>query len=319
MAKQMGFAEAFVAAGFGRNARLEKITALIDWAPLERLMAPLHTAQTGRPPYPTLSLFKGLLLQQWYGLSDPGLEEALSDRASFRFFCGFNLSEAVPDETTFCRFRGALAQAVLAEALFAEINRQLEAKGFIVKRGTLLDATLVQAAVRPPRLEDGPQAPARDPDAAWTVRKNPKKTTYGYKAHVAADQGRPGRAGLIRQALMTPANIHDSTPADDLVQGDEAAVYGDRAYDKAERRQDLRRRGIKDRIMHRAPRGRPLDPHRRRRNRLIAKIRAAVEGIFGTLKRGYGYVRVRYRGLLRNHAHLQILCIAFNLRRAIAR
>lgn len=315
MTKQMGFAEAFVAPGFGRNKRLEKITALIDWAPLERLMAPLHTSQTGRPPYSTLSLFKGLLLQQWYGLSDPGLEEALGDRASFRFFCGFSLSEAVPDETTFCRFRAALAAAGLAEALFAEINRQLDASGFILKRGTLLDATLVHAAVRPPTPEEG-HAAAIDPDAAWTVRRNPKKTTYGYKAHVAADQG---PRGLIRKALMTPANIHDSTPADDLVLGDEGAVYADRAYDKAERRQTLRARGIKDRIMHRAPRGRPLNPHRRRRNRLIAAIRAAVEGIFGTFKRTYGYVRVRYRGLLRNHAHLQILSIAFNLRRAIAR
>jgi IS5 family transposase len=314
MTKQMGFAEAFVAPGFGRNKRLEKITALIEWAPLERLMAPLHTAATGRPPYSTLSLFKGLLLQQWYGLSDPGLEEALSDRASFRFFCGFSLSDAVPDETTFCRFRGALAAAGLAEALFAEINRQLDAKGLILERGTLLDATLVRAAVRPPTPEEG-HAAAIDPEAAWTVRKNPQKTTYGYKAHVAADQG----SGLVRKALLTPANVHDSIPADDLVQGDEAAVYADRAYDKAERRHALRQRGIKDRIMHKAQRGRPLSRHQRRRNRLIAKIRAAVEAIFGTWKRGYGYVRVRYRGLLRNHAHLQILAIAFNLRRASAR
>lgn len=313
MTKQLGFAEALLAPGFGRNARLERITALIEWAPLERLLAPLHQAQTGRPPYASLSLFKGLLLQQWYGLSDPGLEEALCDRASFRFFCGFSLSDAVPDETTFCRFRGALAGAGLAETLFAEINRQLAAKGFIVKRGTLLDATLVQAAVRPPTPEEG-HAAARDPEAAWTVRENPRKTTYGYKAHVAADQG----SGLIRKALLTPANIHDSIPADDLVQGDEAAVYADRGYDKAARRADLRARGIKDRIMHKAPPGRPLSSHRRRRNRLIARIRAAVEGIFGTWKRGYGFVRVRYRGLLRNHAHLQLLAIAFNLRRAIA-
>src|SRR6185295_15264339 len=148
------------------------------------------------------SLFKGLLLQQWYGLSDPGLEEALRDRASFRFFCGFSLGDAVPDETTFCRFRGALAARGLAEALFAEINRQLEAKGFIVRRGTLLDATLVRAAVQPPHPEEG-RAGARDPEARWTVRDDPKKNTYGYKAHVAADQG----SGLIRKALLTPANV----------------------------------------------------------------------------------------------------------------
>jgi IS5 family transposase len=312
MTKQMGFAEALLGPGFGRNKRLEKIGALIDWAPLERLMAPLHPAATGRPPYSTLSMFKGLLLQQWYGLSDPGLEEALGDRVSFRIFCGFELSGTAPDETTFCRFRGALAAAGLAETLFAEINRQLEAKGFIVKRGTLLDATLVKAAVRPPTAEEGHDA-AIDPEARWVVRDDPKKTTYGYKAHVAADQG----SGLIRKALLTPANVHDSIPADDLVQGDEGAVYADRGYDKAARRHALRARGIKDRIMHKAQRGRPITAHQRRRNRLIATVRAAVEAIFGTWKRGYGYTRVRYRGLARNHAHLQILCIAFNLRRAI--
>lgn len=313
MSKQMGLAEALVAPGFGRNARLEKIAALLDWSALERLLAPLHQAETGRPPYAALSMFKGLLLQQWYGLSDPGLEEALGDRVSFRRFCGFALSEATPDETTFCRFRATLAAVGLAEALFAEINRQLEAKGFILKRGTLLDATLVRAAVRPPTAEEGHGA-ALDPEARWAVRDDPAKKTYGYKAHVAADQG----SGLIRKALLTPANVHDSIPADDLVLGDERALYADRGYDKAARRQALRERGIKDRIMHKAPRGRPLDVHRRRRNRLIAAIRAAVEGIFGTWKRGYGYARVRYRGLLRNHAHLHILCIAFNLRRAIA-
>lgn len=314
MTEQMGFAEALLAPGFGRNARLEKITALIDWSALERLMAGMHKGETGRTPYPVLSMFKGLLLEQWYGLSDPDLEEALRDRVSFRVFCGFRLSEATPDETTFCRFRNALAAAGLAAPLFAEINRQLDAKGLVLKRGTLVDATLVRAAVRPPTAEEGAAA-ARDPEAEWTVRPDPRKNTYGYKAHVAADQG----SGLVRKALLTPANVHDSIPADDLVQGDEGAIYADRGYDKAARRQALRARGIKDRIMHKAPRGAPLDVHRRRRNRLIAAIRAAVEGIFGTWKRGYGYVRVRYRGLLRNHAHLQILCIAFNLRRAIAR
>lgn len=137
MTKQLGFAEAFVAPEFGRNRRLEAITGLIDWAPLQRLLAPPHAADAGRPPYPALAMFKVLLLQQWYGLSDPGMEEALGDRASFRFFAGFSLSDAVPDETTICRFRNGLAAgAGLAEALFAEINRQLEAKGFILKRGS---------------------------------------------------------------------------------------------------------------------------------------------------------------------------------------
>jgi IS5 family transposase len=117
-------------------------------------------------------MIKALLLQQWYGLSDPGLEEALLDRVSFRRFCGLSLEEATPDETTLCRFRLALAQAGLGEALFTEISRQLETAGYLVKAGTLIDASLVEAAVRRPRDGSTPKGQesrsAHDPDANWT-------------------------------------------------------------------------------------------------------------------------------------------------------
>ena len=147
---QRSFLDAFLPAGFGRNEQLERILRLIDWERIEALVSSVRPGETGRPPYDPLSMFKALLLQQWYGLSDPGLEEALLDRVSFRRFCGLALDAATPDETTLCRFRNALKQAGLGEALFAEILGQLEAAGFVLKTGTLIDATLVRSAVRPP-------------------------------------------------------------------------------------------------------------------------------------------------------------------------
>ena len=151
---QVSFVDALLPAGFGRNARLERIAKLIDWAPIERLVADIHPGETGRPPYWPLAMFKALLLQQWYGLSDPGLEEALLDRVSFRRFCGFALDAAIPDETTLCRFRNALKAAERCEALFAAIGAQLDASGFVLRKGTLIDATLVaSAAAAPPDAE----------------------------------------------------------------------------------------------------------------------------------------------------------------------
>src|SRR6266702_963175 len=108
---QLGLAEAFMAPGLGVNARLEKIERLVNWSRFEQLLSRVRPGESGRPPYRALAMFKALLLQQWYGLSDPGLEEALSDRLSFRRFCGFALDETTPDETTICRFRAAVAQA----------------------------------------------------------------------------------------------------------------------------------------------------------------------------------------------------------------
>jgi IS5 family transposase len=311
-AGQLGFAEALVRGSSRKGAdRLERIATLLDWSALEALLSPLRGAQTGRPGYRPGTLFRALLLQQWYGLSDPELEEALADRLSFRRFVGLALEESVPDETTLCRFRAALQRDGLAARAFAEINRQLDAHGLVLRRGTMIDATLVAASVRQARPTDGYFSPI-DPEADWAAR--PNGATFGYKAHLAVDLG----SGLVRKALLTPASVHDSIPADELVLGDEAAVYADRGYDKKARRAQLRARGVKDRIMHKAQRWYGLTRWQRRRNRLIAPIRSAVERTFGTLKRGYGYVRVRYRGVLRNQVHLHLLCSAFNLRKALA-
>lgn len=308
---QYTLAEALVGRKLGANETLDRIGQQVKWYRFEKLLGRLHAAETGRPAYPSLVMFKALLLAQWYGLSDLGLEEALNDRLSFRRFAGLGLDGDTPDHTTLCRFRNDLAAAGLAEKLFEEINRQLERLGLVLKRGTLIDATLVAAATKPPAY--GSDEEATDPEAAFGKRSGRGGSTYGFKAHVAVDQG----TILIRDAILTPANINDTVVADDLIQGDERAVYADAAYDTHDRRAALKARGIKDGIMHRPNKHHPeLPPRHRRRNRAISSIRAQVETIFAILKRHYGYVRVRYRGLVKNQNHLHLLAIALNLRRA---
>lgn len=305
---QGSFADAFLGHGVGRNARLERIAEHFGWERFERLLRPLR-ASHGRPGYPALALFKALLLQQWYQLSDPGLEEALTDRISFRRFCGFSLDEITPDETTFVRFRTVLVELGMAEALFAEVARQLESQGLILKAGTLIDATLVEAAVRRPPVDEG-EVSERDPDAGFTRRG--QKSFFGYKAHVAVDQG----SDLVRRAILTGADLGDSLVAEALIQGDEKAVFADKAYDRDDRRAALAEAGMDDGLMHRRhPRRRSPGWHKWM-NIALTPIRCQVERIFGTLKRSYGWRRGRYRGLARNQAHPHLLCIAFNMRRA---
>jgi IS5 family transposase len=310
---QGSFAEAFLGPGIGRNRRLERIAGLIDWSEVEGLARQVRDGRMGRPPHDPLAMVKALLLQQWYALSDPGLEEALLDRVSFRRFCGFAMDGGTPDETTICRFRGDLAERGLAEKVFAAVLAQIDAKGLILREGTIVDATLIEAGVKKPATGGPGAASAIDPDAAWTKSGPSRRSFFGYKAHVATDQG----SGLIRRAMMTPANIYESTVADALIEPDVKAVYADKAYEKAERRASLKARGINDRIMHRANKHQPRLPRlKAMRNALITPIRAAIERTFAVFKVRYGWRRVRYRGLMRNGAHLMLIAAAFNLRRA---
>lgn len=310
---QLGFLEGFLQPGAGASATLDKISGLVKWYRFEKLLERVRPGETGRPPYDALAMFKGLLLQQWYGLSDPALEEALGDRLSFRRFCGFVLDQPTPDATTILRFRQALVAAGLQDRLLAEMNRQLDQHGLLLRQGTMVDATLVAAQAAPPSYRAGKGAKSEvDPDADWT--KQGGKTYFGYKAHIAVDQG----SRLIRKAILTPARIYESEVADDLVMGDERAIYADRAYEQKERRRRLRSQGIKDRIMHRRHKHQAALPRwQQRRNRLIAPIRAAVEQVFATFKRYYGYRRVRYFSLPANALQLELMCIAVNLRRAL--
>ena len=146
MAGQMSFAEAIANPRLGENKKLAEIDAMIDWAALKAALAGLRDASTGRPGYSALPMLKALYLQALYDLSDPELEAALLDRLSFRRFCGFALEDASPDETTICRFRAAAAANGALKKSFDAINAQLEARGLMLKKGTLMDATIIKAA-----------------------------------------------------------------------------------------------------------------------------------------------------------------------------
>ena len=308
---QFSFVEALAPQLLSGNGRLDRLHGLVKWYRFEKVLASLRESGSGRPAYPSLLMFKVLLLQSLYGLSDAEMEEALVDRLSFRRFAGLSLTDAVPDHTTICRFRNLLVEQALLDKLFAELDKQLDKAGLILRRGTMLDATVIETTAARPG--DGGQTTS-DPDARFTRRQGKSGSSFGYKAHVGVDQG----SGLIRSVITTPANVNDTVPADALVCGDEQAVYADKGYAKRARNRWLASLGIKPRIMHKSwGGGPPLSRWQKRHNGLIAPIRAEVEGVFATLKRWMGLARVRYRGLHRNTSHILLVAIAYNMKRSL--
>lgn len=306
---QTSFLDAWVPGGLGGSSRLDPLTSLVKWYRFEKILAGFDDDGPGRPSYPALVMFKALLLQSLYGLSDPELEDALGDRLSFRRFVGLSLEDRVPDHSTICRFRNALIAAGTLEKLFAELDRQLEKAGVLVKRGTMLDATVIAtgASAKPPK----DRAP-HDPEAGFAKRQGKTGSTYGYKAHVGVDMG----SGLIRRVVTTAANVPDTVPADELICGDEAEVLADAAYHTRAREARLKAAGIKSRLMRRPNKHHPVLPRRLRRlNRLIARRRAAVETTFATWKRRMKLGAIRYVGLVKATAQIMLVAMAFNLRR----
>ena len=322
---QMSFADDLIADAGWTNATLKRVAELVDWKELERLLSGLRGGTMGAPGYPALALFKALLLQQFYGLSDPQLEEALADRLSFRHFLGLSLTDRIPDHSTLWRFREQLAKSGLAERAFELITSQIERSGFILKRGTLIDASLVRSAVNPPPPPEVPPPPDADgrpasklvkspldPEAAWTKKEG--KYFFGYKAHIAMDQD----SRIVRRAAFTPANVNDTSPADQLICGDESTVYADKAYDSYARRARLKAEGIRNGIAHRGHWRRPMSPWAIRRNELISHARAPIEPLFALLKNVHRFARARYRGLSRNAAAFYLVITAMNLKRCVA-
>ena len=305
---QLGFVEALLSTRGGAG-QLDRLGELVKWYRFEKLIGHLRDeASPGRPGYAVLVLFKALLLQSLYGLSERELEAALDDRLSFRRFVGLSLEEPVPDHTVLNRFRNRLVAAGLLEKLFAELDRQLEKAGVILKRGTMLDATLIEAVSAPPT----DKRPSADPDARFAKRQGKAGSTFGYKAHVGVDEG----SGIIRSVITTAANVNDTTPADDLIRGDEKAVWADAAYHTHAREAALKARRVKARLARRPNKHHPkLPPRLARYNKLIARRRAAVETTFATLKRRMGLTCIRYRGLAKAAAQVLLAAMAFNLRR----
>lgn len=292
-----------------RRDVLREIARLVDWEPFAGLLAPIHCAAKGEAAYPPLMMFKVVLLQRWYGLSDPQIEEALFDRMSFLSFVGLSAEDETPDHTTIWRFRQKLAEGGLIDKLFAELGRQLESRGVTIRQGTLIDASIIASAARRPRMTEGPTSQT-DPDARFGADNERGRFSFGYKVHIAVKQG----SAIIDKWRVTPANVQEVTVAPQLLP-DNGSVYADRGYDAAALRADLARRGLHDGIMRRARKNRPLSALEITRNHELSLIRRAVEPVFGTLKRSYRFHRMPYFNAARNAVAFGLACMAFNLRR----
>ena len=288
------------------NDFLETLDTALDWKPIERALQAMYPATTGRPPCAPLALFKMSLLQHCYGLSDPQCEELVGDRLSWRRFVGLGLQDAVPDATTLVNFRKRLREYGQHEKLLPLVNRQLQAKGLILKTCTLVDATLLQAARRAPAKED---PTGGDGDADYTVKGG--QPHYGYKAHVAVDETHT----LIRAVTLTRANVHDSQEFEAVVRGDEEMVMADKAYWSRERSEWCGRKQVANGILRKAVRGEKLKASDVRLNRRFSSIRCKIEKVFGWWKRSAGYRRVRYVGRAANRLELEFKCVCWNLKR----
>jgi transposase, IS5 family len=309
---QLSLADGLVASS---DTIFDQIATVIDWGRIKTLLGQRSGPGSGNTSYPAATLLRCLLLGVWNGLSDPALEAQLRDRLSFRRFAGFSLSDVTPDHTTLWRFREELTRDGLIDRVFEEINRQFEQKGLILKRGTLIDATFVQARARPPAKpradKEGPARPSADRDARWGRKGH--KSVFGYKMHTGVDDGHT----LIRRVVVSDASVTDTEPADQLICGDERAVYGDQAYYTHVRHDRLVEAGIKDRLMRRPNKHHPELPARhKQRNRLIARVRAAVERPFAVLKECYGMRRLRFFNLTTNRTQCMLAACGYNRRRA---
>jgi transposase, IS5 family len=280
-----------------RQTSLDELGALIDWTNADQVLARLYPAPKGEKAWPPLAMFQALLLATRHDLSDVALVEAPSDRASFRRFCGFSCAEATPERTAFVRFRRELLTHGLDRNLFEAISRDLESKGACVRKGTLIDATVIGSASK------------GDKDAAW-VRHRTRAPAHGYKAHLAADKD----SGIIRGVETTPANEADVNIAPSVIPDEPGEVYADRAYDALAVEKAIEARGGTPKLMRKGHRWLPAE-RREAHNRLPRPIRARIEKIFGTRKRSYRFRCMRWIGLSKARLQVHLAVIAYNVKR----
>lgn len=302
---------------------LESMDKFIDWTPLvKECEVMFKKSNRGRPTTPILLSLKCLFIQFLYGLSEPGLEDALIDRLSFQRFLGISFDEEIPDFTTIWKFKARLIKHNLQDKLFDTIIHQLENANLILKKGTLIDATIVLSARKPNKRETGgaenkdsevkKRSSQKDYDASHTQKGN--KKYYGYKGHIAVDQG----SNIIRKKAFTTASPHDSQKREELICGDEASVFADKAYDNDEVKRNFRKAGIYCGILDKGRRGRPLSRSQKKKNKKKSRVRNAVERPFAHFKNLYHFSPVKYLTTERNDLHFTFLCMIHNVRRGIA-
>ena len=288
---------------------LDEMNLVVPWAELIALISPFAPeGKKGRPPFAVGRMLRIHFMQQWFGLSDPAMEEALHDTPLYREFAGLdNWTSRLPDESTILRFRHLLEQHKLAEQMLALINDMLRSKGLMLRAGTVVDATLI-AAPSSTKNASG----TRDPEMHQT--KKGKQWYFGMKAHIGAD----AESGLVHTVRGTAANVCDVVEANSLLHRQESDAFGDAGYQGAHKRADAAP-GVEWHVAMRPGKRRaldkldPADALIDKVERLKASIRAKVEHPFRVIKRQFGFIKVRYRGLKKNTAQLTTLFALSNL------
>jgi len=292
-----------------RREFLDEMDRVVPWSDLVAQIAPfMPEGKRGRPPFPVESLLRIHFMQQWFTLSDPAMEEALHDVPLFRDFAGLGgWDDRLPDESTILRFRHVLEKHKLAERILATVNLLLGAKGLMLRSGTVVDATLISA---PSSTKNA--SGERDPEMHQS--KKGQQWFFGMKAHIGVDAD----SGLVHTVRGTSGNVNDVVEANSLLHGQETDVFADAGYQGAHKRPDAKedvkwhvamRPGLR-KLLDKAD---PMDALTEQVERIKASIRAKVEHPFRVIKRQFGHVKVRYRGLAKNTAQLQTLFALANL------
>jgi IS5 family transposase len=308
--KQMTLAAAKGFEVHGRATRkaefLARMEALVPWSEFCALIEPHYPkAGNGRPPIGIERMLRMYLVANWFNLADEACEDALYDIAAFRDFCRIDLGrEPVPDATTLLNFRHLLEEHKIGAALFAKVGELLLANGMKLSGGTIVDATLIAA---PPSTKNRDQS--RDPEMHQSKKGN--EWHFGMKVHIGADS----QTGLVHSASVTAGNVHDSQELPNLLHGGETRLYGDSAYRGEKQRERLKEIAprAKDFTNKRAYRSWPLSDADRKTNRRKSSVRAKVEHPFLTLKRIWGFAKVRYRGLAKNANRVFAMLAMINL------
>lgn len=284
---------------------LEDMEVIIPWKELCEAIEPFYPNPkgAGRRPIGIERMLRIHFLQHWFNLSDPAAEEALYDSRAMRRFVGIDLGqEPVPDETTICKFRHLMENHNLGDQLFHLVNQYLDENGLKVNRGTIVDASIINA---PSSTKN--KKKQRDPEMHQTRKGN--QWFFGMKAHIGVDS----RTKLIHSVVATSANVHDSVVIGDLLHGEETRVWGDSAYTgKTEAITDQAPRA-RDFTQDKGSRHRKLTEAERARNRNKSRVRAKVEHVFGVMKGQFGFTKVRYKGLSKNAHYLFVSCALVNL------
>jgi IS5 family transposase len=286
---------------------LEEMDATLPWGTFIAICRKHYTeSDNGRPKTDLHLLLKIYFLQQWYDLGDPTVKAEIYDSIAFRSFLGIDLVENVPDETVICRFRHFLEEHGLPQEFFRRTTKILEEKGHILKRGSIVDASIVSAS---PSTKN--KAGKRDPEMSSTRKNN--TFSFGMKSHIGVDI----ESGLVHTIATTTAKTHDKKMLESCLHGEERAVAGDKAYGSKEMKQRFRAEGRHYLITDRGARYVKLSHSQKKRNKKRSSVRAKVEHPFHVIKTLWGHTKVRYKGLYKNHCQwntLAMLCNFYKLR-----